>query len=862
MRFDHFLSGAENEQVKRAMMGATPWHRSMYALIGQHRIIIAPVGSADGNYVAVHLAVHSSDAKLQRLGRQYGFPRGFCLVIRKKPVPSLVGQGTFYPKFGNDSRNNSFSLADFGGVEKLSCFLQYSGSVGIVSLIRDGPNGRISGWTASSKNSANQRPRPDGVTYPLRIGEIVQPYMTQRLLQWCDEHGIESFSMEVFLHEDQSHGYGYAKSGFVVTCMARRQRGSPSATLPMEEGRPEYLTPMELYETCQELQLPTDKPLVIEGEARIRQFVTELSAVRDLLTLPKLMAMLPELETLHHELVLGINLEGFVMRRWRKGVEVDSVKFKCWPYQLATQVLRPLLTGGENVLSYSGALISLRKSASPEPNGAFCRLVEMQMRRWVVLRDETVRSTCRWLAYKAAESCLPPNHPHLQWTAHQHDGRATEMPNCFIPEGCLPRNTREAYWITLITHAVTALQSRMDAVAGHVERLGHTQGITSVEAISPQYVPGEQVVLVPVGIPGIGKSTMFRALAYLLENEAFYDTQDNHHNARAFFASLSRRLQANRGAPGVRVILADRNHQQEFHRKATVEALRQKLPPRKELFVIYVDFVGEQDLGALAEVAIDRVMRRGAQHQKLRSSLNVPGILHDTFVDKLERLTDEEIMGAVASLEVDSFATPIHCLTQVVQQLRVLGVLTWDPTPPQLDWAMEKSNADAERCTSMPSQQRGAAAPPTPTMHVLTTSPECIANALLSLGEDLGKQMLPGDWTQAHAFHVTLGYYRGKEPPLTTPQIESFVATLEGRSFPVVLVSLVYNEKGAALEVQLPDSVRGWCRNLVPHITLATASGVPPVYSNELLSLPRRSVRVVHFPPQTSMTMIACTLYD
>lgn len=98
--------------------------------------------------VAAHLSLHN-DFKLVKLGRDYGFPRGFCVVVDISRE-ALVGQGTFYPKFANDDRNSSFSAKDFGGVSKISCFLKYSGSTGIISIIRD-DKGDVIGWTGSSK---------------------------------------------------------------------------------------------------------------------------------------------------------------------------------------------------------------------------------------------------------------------------------------------------------------------------------------------------------------------------------------------------------------------------------------------------------------------------------------------------------------------------------------------------------------------------------------------------------------------------------------------------------------------------------------------------------------------------------------
>jgi energy-coupling factor transporter ATP-binding protein EcfA2 len=76
-------------------------------------------------------------------------------------------------------------------------------------------------------------------------------------------------------------------------------------------------------------------------------------------------------------------------------------------------------------------------------------------------------------------------------------------------------------------------------------------------------------------------------------------------------------------------------------------------------------------------------------------------------------------------------------------------------------------------------------------------------------------------------FHITIKYFGGVIDP------EWFVdhARKIGQIIPLHITSLVFDDFGAALVIEKTFP----CANEHPHITLATAKGIKPVYSNELL---------------------------
>lgn len=443
-----------SSRVLEILREHSEWHKLMCELVAKHRMKVSVALEEGGKLAAAHLTLHN-DFVLVRLGREHAFPRGFCVVVDLEKG-RLVGQGTFYPKFQNDDRNEGFSTSDFGGVEKLSCFLKYSGSAGIVTVLRD-QEGKVWGWTGSSKNSCNHGD-PDGrsVSYPAEVAAVFGKYVSRDFLEWCQRWRVTSLGLEVFIADDQTHGYGYAKSGCIVTAICVEAEG---------DGRPRYLAPLELFEAAKEVGLPTDRPIIVEGESGVRDFIEALSHLRDLLALGALRRVLQQrcgitLETLHGELVDSDIVEGFVIRRWKGGVEVDSVKFKIWLYQMVTQVLRPNLQPEK-----SGGLPSL-KTVGGKLRPEFRRAVEKEAQKWCVADDEASKALCLWVINVAAKACLPPGHAQLAWCKGQGDFPATAE----IPSACVARQDLRSYWITLGDFAVKRLIEIMDKADWDVQR--------------------------------------------------------------------------------------------------------------------------------------------------------------------------------------------------------------------------------------------------------------------------------------------------------------------------------------------------------------------------------------------------------
>jgi hypothetical protein len=378
---------AANKVVARAL-AAMPqlWQNALKGKFAKQ--IKAKVVRAEDGTCAVHWVCHQ-DFVLNRLAEQCRFPRGFCVVVPADEAQPVTF-GTFYPKFHNDNRN--MEMPDFEGLSKVVITRKLSGSTGIVVITPDG-------WHCSSKNSALMVAtikeaalmvgKKEEFVYPLENSKVVEPYLTADVLAYLRSSGVTSIGLEVYHTKDQSHGYAYKESGFGVTSMTA---GFDS------EGRPAFLGPDALAEVCGKCGLPYDAPVVVEGEAEVARVMGELAKCRNLLLETRLAELFPAFAaSASSRFICGINVEGFVIRRWKvvDGVETElpAIKFKCWPYQMDTQVIRPCLQG-KNVPSADVPLVSLLQEDGTF-TAAFAKRVEEALAAWVVTDDPVELAICR-----------------------------------------------------------------------------------------------------------------------------------------------------------------------------------------------------------------------------------------------------------------------------------------------------------------------------------------------------------------------------------------------------------------------------------------------------------------------------------
>lgn len=79
---------------------------------------------------------------------------------------------------------------------------------------------------------------------------------------------------------------------------------------------------------------------------------------------------------------------------------------------------------------------------------------------------------------------------------------------------------------------------------------------------------------------------------------------------------------------------------------------------------------------------------------------------------------------------------------------------------------------------------------------------------------------------EVHAHHMTLWHFQdGGEPDLTTLPL--------GKTVPLKVIGYVEDDQAQVALVQPPAKLRP--RGRLPHVTITTAAGVKPAYSNDLI---------------------------
>lgn len=138
-----------------------------------------------------------------------------------------------------------------------------------------------------------------------------------------------------------------------------------------------------------------------------------------------------------------------------------------------------------------------------------------------------------------------------------------------------------------------------------------------------------------VGIPCLGKSTIFRALANLYPHEIFYDTQDNHKSKKSFYKSLTKHMNSNR-----KYVIADRNNVTVDQREDLIEQVGRDCLEEEPLFISFISLM-ENSMSDLVEIALRRQRIRGEGHQTLKNP-DVAEQVITTFARKFEALSDDD----------------------------------------------------------------------------------------------------------------------------------------------------------------------------------------------------------------------------
>ncbi|KAI0938363.1 hypothetical protein AcV5_000059 [Taiwanofungus camphoratus] len=180
-----------------------------------------------------------------------------------------------------------------------------------------------------------------------------------------------------------------------------------------------------------------------------------------------------------------------------------------------------------------------------------------------------------------------------------------------------------------------------------------------------------KTMIVPVAVPGVGKTSISVALAHLF---GFGHTQSDDVHAKkpapVFVKNVINLLKTHD------VVIADRNNHLKQHRQALREAVRSFDPPVR---LMALNWSFDQPLATIHRICGDRVLQRGENHQSLRADTLAK--THEDviwqFLRGAEELSDSEVDVAI---EMDFEESLEDALARAVDAcVRIIGV----PKPDQ-----------------------------------------------------------------------------------------------------------------------------------------------------------------------------------
>ena len=265
-----------------------------------------------------------NDSDLEKLATVINFPRGLPVLWKPREFIDIRG---FHPKFQNDKRNNVvFDSKMLNDANELNFFLKWSGFLLHVIAFKYMDSYH---WTVLTKKVAFK----EGVPYFEWGRELVQKWMNTGLLKTLADK--QTYIGGEALFKDDVHGYIVKQNDFIVTCLSQGSfvdLVNHNHTNQSANRLVTYKTVNEIIAICSQLKLPHDTGYQIKPSAKgnsdsLKQFTAELFENRDTMLFSTFKKLITDLSdkyhdsiqviktegTRDHEIIVGDNLEGFVM---------------------------------------------------------------------------------------------------------------------------------------------------------------------------------------------------------------------------------------------------------------------------------------------------------------------------------------------------------------------------------------------------------------------------------------------------------------------------------------------------------------------------------------------------------------------
>jgi RNA ligase/tRNA ligase kinase domain/Fungal tRNA ligase phosphodiesterase domain len=319
-----------------------------------------------------------------------------------------------------------------------------------------------------------------------------------------------------------------------------------------------------------------------------------------------------------------------------------------------------------------------------------------------------------------------------------------------------------------------------------------------------------RLLIVPVGAPAVGKSTVGRVLSDLLrghivENDCLPAVKGVHNN-NLFENTVAQTLMHNR------VVIADRNNHLAGQRKKLVGTC-DRLFPNLQIWFISWDIPDNRDKHNLllyCNTLCDRIIQRSRNHPTLTPQVRDYRTIVHRFMHQRSPTTGDRAMESGA---VDAFRANVRLADDATDTIleisRQLPLFLWTA-----EFAILRAQEHQYDLIPRSQKQRNAV------VH-LVVAPEQISDIIA---------MVPRAFSRAAKdYHITL-YYGSDDTDLCRRWTD-----VQCRDWAIDVQSVCFDDTIMAVIVApvLPFAVP--CCNTLSHITIAMRPGVSPVMSNAML---------------------------
>jgi hypothetical protein len=322
------------------------------------------------------------------------------------------------------------------------------------------------------------------------------------------------------------------------------------------------------------------------------------------------------------------------------------------------------------------------------------------------------------------------------------------------------------------------------------------------------------VIVMAVGLPGSGKSSLLRLAQRFLAGKTAYVNQDQSGGtAKAYHAAI-RKAAAD---PSLAVLLLDKCHHNAATRNAALGAVDAALPSGRSLAVVYASLVHPDGMDALVDVCTERLVARPS-HETLSGKTAAD---YRTLLDTVFRAQYDWGADAAVSAVLATATVTIDVTRPVTQQLTTL--LTALPAPTTHTFAARDDLDTAALLASVAGKPVKQPKRRAPSYWAIEFSEK----ESQRLRSHIGMPVSAGGSATDGPLHVTLWHKRSATPE--TP--DTAYAALKGTTADVLVTALCKDARATCVRVShgVPTIIR------FPHITLETAADTPPVYANELI---------------------------